>query len=192
MPGGPALLTGARVALAIIAVCLGGAACVVRTDQSVPLTTLRPLRDDVTEATRIAAAWSAGVTTQFDRPGGRFRGDTLHGLVNGSPRAIPKSGMEGFVILRDTVDFDHVVKMVQRDGTILLFQPPGAVLVRDSLFGIAASIERAVSTSDVEAVWVRRVDEGKSTAATVGYLAGMGALAVLMVVGLISLAGSAY
>lgn len=172
MTVGKGAATSTRAMLAI-AICLGGTACVVRTDQNVALASVRPLRDDVTETTRIAAAAMAGVVTEFDGSGARFRGDTLYGSVRGTSHAIPKVMVERIVIIRDTVDFDHVVRLVRVDGSTIAFQAPGAVLVGDTLFGVAASIGQAVPIAEVERVWVRRVDGGKSRLASVGFVGMM-------------------
>lgn len=179
----------ARAALAI-AISLAGTACVVRTDQSVTLASVRPLRGDVTETTQIASAWIAGVSTEFDGFSGRFRGDTLYGRVRGAGQAIPKSMVERFVIVRDTVDFDHVVRLVRSDGRTIAFQAPGAVLVRDTIFGVADSFALAVPASDVARVWVRRVDGGKSTLATAGMLSIVALAVIAAAEGLAAAIGS--
>lgn len=186
---GKGVVASTRAMLAI-GMCLAGTACVVRTDQNVALASVRPLRDDVTETTRIAAAVIAGVSSEFDGPGARFRGDTLFGSVRGTSRAIPKTMVDRIVVVRDTVDFDHVVRLVRSDGSTIAFEAPGAVLVRDTLFGVAASIGQAVPIAEVERVWLRRVDGGKSGLASAVLVSVLIVAGVAAVDGLVAAIGA--
>jgi hypothetical protein len=123
-----------------------------------------------------------GQAVRFDAPGSLTR-DTVYGKVQGAPYVIPIDSVERVWVARtDEVRRlkpselrsagERVIGVTTKDGRDLAFDKVGGYVRGDTVFATRNGEPLRLPLDQVQRLWIRRTDAGRTALAVIGVLAG--------------------
>ena len=124
----------------------------------------------------------SGARVRFDAPGLLGR-DTVHGRVDGSPVAVPLDSVERLWVMRVGemhrvrpsqihASGERVIGATTLEGRDLVFDKAGGYVRGDTVFAVMNGEPLQLPLDQVQRLWIRKTDAGKTALAVIGVLGG--------------------